>query len=305
MSPRRGRPKTARIKQLELQIVEALEQYHPQSVRHLFYLMTSMLLAEYVPKTEYGYACVQRCCLSLRRRGVIPYGRIVDATRRGYHVVPFDSGGELIHHFAASYRLDMWHHADQYVEVWCESESIGAVLQPECERLGVSLYPTRGFSSVTLTAQAAEGIRAWARGRPVKIIYVGDYDPAGVLIDDRVMAELKVHLPDYDLEKIRVAITAEQAARLPSKPRNVNDKRRQDIRRTVEAEAMPVPELQDLVRRTVESFLPPGVLHAAQVAERAEREGLQRLADLTSQWGVKSVNAILEDAPPTRESEKR
>ena len=104
---------------------------------------------------------------------------IVDSSRRGYHVLPFSNGGDLIWHYAALYRRDLWFTTDVYVEVWCESESIGAVIQRECDRLGVSLYPTRGFSSVTLISQAAEGIRAWSRERPVKIVYVGDYDPGG------------------------------------------------------------------------------------------------------------------------------
>ena len=210
------------------------------------------------------------------------------------------TGGDLIWHYAALYRRDLWFTTDVYVEVWCESESIGAVIQSECDRLGVSLYPTRGFSSVTLTSQAAEGIRAWSRERPVKIVYVGDYDPAGVLIDDKVMAELRQHLPNHDLEKIRVAITAEQAVKLPSKPRRKGEKRRRDILRTVEAEAMPAGELRALLGASVEAFLPPGALHAAQVAERAERDGLQRLAELTSELGVQAVNSIIENAPPRR-----
>ena len=281
MGGKRGRPKTERIKQLKRQIVAALALCFPQSVRHMFYLMTNPELPVSDPKTESGYKCVQRCCLALRRENVIPYGWIVDATRRGHHVLPFDDGGQLNHHFAGLYRRDLWRSTDVYVEVWCESESIGGVIQQECERLGVSLYPTKGFSSVTLTAQASEGIRACARGRPVKIVYVGDYDRAGTLIDDKVMDELRLHLPDHDLEKIRVAITEEQAARLPSRPLNENDKRAKELRRTVEAEAMPASELRALVRETVEGFLPRGALHAAQTAERSEREGLERLADLT------------------------
>ena len=300
MSRRRGRPETPRIKQIKQQIYDGLFRDHPQSVRHIFYLQTNPGLLEPVDKSQAGYDCVQRCCLELRRCGAIPYAWIVDSSRRGYHVLPFSNGGDLIWHYAALYRRDLWFATDVYVEVWCESESIGAVIQSECDRLGVSLYPTRGFSSVTLTSQAAEGIRAWSRERPVKIVYVGDYDPAGVLIDDKVMAELRQHLPNHDLEKIRVAITAEQAVKLPSKPRRKGEKRRRDILRTVEAEAMPAGELRALLGASVEAFLPPGALHAAQVAERAERDGLQRLAELTSELGVQAVNSIIENAPPRR-----
>ena len=224
----------------------------------------------------------------------IPYDWIVDSTRRGYHVVPFADGGELIHHFASLYRRDLWFNADVYVDVWCESDSIAGVIEDECDRLGVSLYPARGFSSLSLTYQAAKGIRAWARERPVKVVYIGDRDAAGVIIDGKVMSELRGHLPNHDLEEIRIAITEEQAARLPSRERKEGERRSPDIRRTVEAEAMPAGELRSLLRETVSAFLPPGALHAAQVAERAEQEGLEKLARLTSKYGLKHVNSTIE-----------
>ena len=37
---------------------------------------------------------------------------------------------------------------------------------------------------------------ALARGRPVKIFYIGDYDPAGVLIDVSLEKELRTHLAE-------------------------------------------------------------------------------------------------------------
>ena len=58
-------------------------------------------------------------------------------------------------------------------------------------------------------------------GRPVVILYIGNCDPAGVLIDFALERELREHLsPDIDCFK-RVGITAEQveAYDLPSKPR--------------------------------------------------------------------------------------
>ena len=39
------------------------------------------------------------------------------------------------------------------------------------------------FSSIALAYQSAETINHYAAGRPVVILYVGDHEPAGVLID--------------------------------------------------------------------------------------------------------------------------
>ena len=75
-----------RIGILENQIVQALEDDHPQSVRHVFYLMTNPRLAEPVEKSERGYRHVQERLVALRRNGTVPFDWIVDATRSGRHV---------------------------------------------------------------------------------------------------------------------------------------------------------------------------------------------------------------------------
>jgi hypothetical protein len=54
-SPIRRRRRTgSQIDQLERQIIEILEEDHPQSVRHVFYGLTDPRLPEPVEKTELG-----------------------------------------------------------------------------------------------------------------------------------------------------------------------------------------------------------------------------------------------------------
>jgi hypothetical protein len=76
----------------------------------------------------------------------------------------------------------------------------------------VPLYPAAGFTSHSLAFGAAENIAAEAQGRPVHVLYIGDYDPAGLLIDRDVEAKLRRHLPGQELHFHRLAITAEQIA---------------------------------------------------------------------------------------------
>jgi hypothetical protein len=68
------------------------------------------------------------------------------------------------------------------------------VIQEDCEELAVSLYPAGGFSSITLAYEAAEYINQDHGGKPGRIFYIGDYDPAGVLIDVSIERELREHL---------------------------------------------------------------------------------------------------------------
>ncbi|MFZ2170949.1 MAG: hypothetical protein WAW61_15090, partial [Methylococcaceae bacterium] len=117
--------------------------------------------------------------------------------------------------------------------------------------------------------------------RPLIIYYIGDYDPAGVLIDVSLEAELRRHInQDINLEFIRIGINAEQieAYDLPTKPRKATDKRSQQVESTVEAEAMPAHILRTILRERIESLLPEGALAATKVAEESERAGLLKLA---------------------------
>jgi hypothetical protein len=137
---------------------------HPQSVRHLFYRMTDPRLAEPVGKSEAGYVTVQRLIVAMRREGIIPYGWITDATRRGYFTDTWNDPADAVAQIAGLYRRSYWAGAAVYVEVWCESRSIAGVIRGECERHAVPLYPAGGFASLTLTWEAARNIAAQSRG---------------------------------------------------------------------------------------------------------------------------------------------
>ena len=288
MSTRR-RSTQRELATLDKQIVDVLAADHPQSVRHVFYRMTDPRLVGPVPKSQKGYEKVQRQCLKLRRSGQIPYGWISDSTRRGYHVQTFGGAGDFIDHCAAAYRSNLWTRAEPLVEVWCESRSIAGVLENECQRLAVSLYPSGGFSSATLCYEAATEIDRAERARAV-VLYVGDYDPAGLLIDESIVRELRKHLAT-PLTVQRLAINKDQIAThdLPTKPRKKGDRRRLDVVETVEAEAMPASTLRSIVREAVESYLPPRALEVALAAEQSEREGLRRLAGGIRDYGIDAI----------------
>ena len=133
----------------------------------------------------------------------------------------YGSAGEFLSSVAGLYRADLWSASDTYCEVWTESRSIAGVIEDDCQELAVSLYPAGGFSSITLAYEAASYINDEADGKSVVIFYVGDYDPAGVLIDVALERELRQHLdPEVDLGFRRLAITPEQISRydLPTKP---------------------------------------------------------------------------------------
>jgi hypothetical protein len=290
-SIKRRRRTQAQVEQLESQIHDVLAADHPQSVRHVFYRMTDPRLPEPVEKTDQGYQQVVNRLTKMRREGRIPYGWITDATRRGYHVETYEGKADFIRRMAGLYRSDIWSSAENYVEVWCESRSIAGVIEADCEEMAVSLYPAAGFSSITLCYEAAQYINhATDHGEQVaNIIYIGDFDPAGVLIDRQIENEIWEHLDgEIDLHLHRIAITPEQIKvyDLPTKPRKSGDRRARYIQETVEAEAMPAALMHRLLREKVDEFLPTNALNVAKVAEESERAGLLALAQAVEETGL-------------------
>jgi len=284
----RVRRTKVQVETIERQIIDVLRIDHPQTVRNIYYQLVNPRLAEPIPKTAAGYGVVQHRLVVMRRSGVIPYSWIADSTRRGYHIATYSGPADIIRHAAAFYRADLWSTSETYVEVWVESRSLAGVLHGVCEELAVSLYPSGGFSSLSQTYEAALQINSaviHGRKKRAMVIYVGDYDPAGVLIDRDIESKLRQHLDvRVDLEFNRIAINEYQIKLLdlPTLPRKTTDRRRLDISHTVEAEAMPTHILKALLRDKVESFLPAGALAAAKAAEDSEREGLNALAAVLS-----------------------
>lgn len=278
---KRERRSNAELLQLDEQIMAVLREDHPQSVRHVFYRMTDPRLPEPVEKSDRGYRHVQDRCVKLRRMGRIPYSWIADLSRQGYFTNTYADASDFIRQMSGYYRADLWRDAENRCEVWAESRSIASVMLADCKALAVDLYPCGGFSSLSFVHAAAQFHNARQDDRPLVILYVGDYDPAGVLIDVALKRELREHLrSDIELDFRRIAINEEQIEgyNLPTKPRKEGDKRSQHVTYSVEAEAMPARLLRDLLRLEVEILLPEGALEVAKVAEESERDHLEKMA---------------------------
>jgi len=285
---KRDRRSNDRMAALDAQIMAVLREDHPQSVRHVFYRMTDPRLTEPVEKSDRGYRHVQARCVKLRRAGLIPYHWIADLSRQGYFTNTFTDAGDFIRQMGGLYRADLWRDADNRCEVWAESRSIASVMLADCRELAVDLYPCGGFASLSFAHAAAQAHNASDDARPLVIVYVGDYDPAGVIIDVALQRELRKHLrSDIELDFRRIAINEEQVHGfdLPTKPRKDGDKRSQQVTYTVEAEAMPARDLRALLRREVEALLPENALAVAQVAELSERQHLQNMAAMFDRNG--------------------
>ena len=147
---------------------------------------------------------------------------------------------------------------------------------------------------MTLIYEGAEEIKRQFQSKDnIQLFYIGDYDPSGLWIDEKIESGLMEHLSFFQecISFNRIAITEQQIRDLylPTKPRKETDRRRLDICETVEAEAMPAHFLRTLRRVKIEALLPRGELKIIQAAEHSEQEGLAMLGNKISQDGLNSI----------------
>ena len=182
--------------------------------------------------------------------------------------------GEYAEVAASIYRRDYWGSTDTLVEVWCESLSLAGVLGGVCREYVVPLFPSGGFSSLSFTYQAATHIQESERAHAV-ILYVGDYDQAGVLIDKAIESRLRNFLASWggELTFHRLAVNDDQidTMGLPTRPPKASDTRSPEVTRAVEAEAIPAPAMREIVASALQGLIPEQVLTVERLVEAQEQ----------------------------------
>jgi len=284
--PRVYRPRTIKrrrrtrgdLAKIQEAIIDCLREDHPQSVRHVYYRLVGPPYTV-IPKDQSGYRVVQRECLRLRRTGKLPWHWISDGTRWRRVGTSFDTMAEAVRHTADSYRRDLWRRTPVYVEVWCESDSIAGVLIEETDRFNVPLMVSRGFSSATYLHNAAQDIMA--EGRPAFLYFVGDWDPSGKIIPEKIEEGLRRHASGCEISFQRLLVTPDQIEvwDLPTKPAKKTTHAKGFTGGTVEAEAIPAGTTRRLVREAIEQHLDMREVAVMREAEKSESAFLYRIAD--------------------------
>jgi hypothetical protein len=192
------------------------------------------------------------------------------------------------------------------VEVWVEKSTMDEVLQPVCQVLGVNLVTSLGFQSITGAIWHLQRVRRL--GKPSRILYISDFDPAGDSMPVSVARQLEFWLEKYapkaDIKLTPLALTRAQVEQyaLPRIPIKGTDKRGADFEErrgegAVELDAMEELHpgvLADLVRKAVTPYRDEGLESrlddAAQEAqEAAEAAWEEDTADL--QQGLDALKA--------------
>ena len=115
------------------------------------------------------------------------------------------------------------------VEIWCEKSTMNDILIPLGERYGVNIVTGVGEMSLTRCVELVA--RAKQDGRPVRILYVSDFDPAGASMPVAVARKIEFEIyrigGGLDVQVRPILLTHDQCIqyRLPRTPIKDTEKR--------------------------------------------------------------------------------
>jgi hypothetical protein len=114
--------------------------------------------------------------------------------------------------------ISIWEGLDYYVEVAVEKKDLLQIYQPICKPLGIPLSNLKGWSDVNTRRHMLKRMRDnYNEGRLPILLYIGDFDPNGLLISDALKSNLmdceNIQDVQWDAEPvkvIRVGLTRQQ-----------------------------------------------------------------------------------------------
>lgn len=117
-----------------------------------------------------------------------------------------------------------------HLELWVEKSTMNDVLEPVCSAMGANLVTSLGFQSITSVVDLLKRIAD--RGKPARVFYISDFDPAGdgmpVAVARQVEYWLETYAPEADVKLTPLVLTRDQVTeyRLPRIPLKDTDKRK-------------------------------------------------------------------------------
>lgn len=177
-----------------------------------------------------------------------------------------------------------------HLVLFVEKSTMNDVLAPLCARLGADYITSLGFQSITTVIGLLQRIEEL--GKPCRIAYISDFDPAGDFMPVGVARQLEYWAQDYCSQEIKlepICLTKEQVLKwnLPTVPIKESDLRangfmeRRGCDGAVELDAMEAlhpGELARIVRKWAEPYRDTGY------SERLVEAQTEAESEVSSAW---------------------
>lgn len=236
------------------------------TVRQLFYRLVS---DGTLPNTRSYYSSLSSYTADARRGGpefkhgaaeayCAAHGQFpdfVDQTREIHRPMHFDGADDALRWLRGVYRRDRTEGQDVALYVGIEKRALVSLVRSWFSPLGVPVLELAGFSSQTYCDDVAADVRA--DGRRSALLYAGDFDPSGVVIDE----DFRERVGEFDLYE-RVALNEDQVREfdLPPQMGKATDTRASAFVEKygrliqVELDALPPDALRSLFREAIDRY---------------------------------------------------
>lgn len=269
------------------ELIDAQQDFWPLTVRRVFYAY----IGRFGLRSERStYQKVSDVLTRARLTGEVPWEAIEDRVRGLVSADGWTDSADFVtahrDHVLKNYRRDLQQGQRQRLEVWIEKDALVTIAERAADPYTVPVAVARGFSSTTYRKEAADRIRANARGgQPTEILYFGDLDPSGAYMPVDIA---ETFFNDFGLRGlVRVwhcGLLPEHVAehRLPTSPDAIKkgDSRTPWFRETyprqraVELDALEPQDFLELVRESVLAWLDEDEFEAQRAQEDAEAEAV-------------------------------
>lgn len=256
-------------------VCEVLAEYdHALTLRQLFYRLVA---AHVIENAENSYKSLSRTLVKAREEGLVAIDALEDRTRAPER----PSCWMDVEHYAEavrdSYRRDKWRTQQQHVEVWIEKDALAGLIERVTRPRDVFAYACRGYNSMTALWEA--GQRFEKIGKPVLLLYFGDFDPSGVDMTRDIRDRLATYTT-ADVTVRRVALTKAQIIEhnLPPMPAKRSDSRAADFIdehgevSAVELDALPPDVLTAMTAETIDANCDLSEFERQKELEAEERD---------------------------------
>jgi hypothetical protein len=190
------------------------------------------------------------------------------------------------------------------LEIWCEKSTMNDVLEPLCRKYQVNFITGLGEMSLTHCKLFVDRLARY--NKPCRILYVSDFDPAGLSMPVAVSRKIEKFLTDsnFDVKLFPLILTHEQclAYHLPRTPIKPGEKRAGRFEERFGAGATELDALQALHPGVLRQIVEDAILHFydATLQVRVDRLNDELSYDLGEVW----TDVLAEHGKEIKELEK-
>jgi hypothetical protein len=263
---------------------EIVEDYQEQGLRlTLRQLYYQLVTKNVIPNVERSYKNLGSLLNDARYAGLVDWDAIEDRVRRPRRASEWETIQSLVESALDAFRLPRWADQDYYAELWVEKDALAGVLEPLAEEAHVTLMVNRGYSSASAMFESANRFRR-ARGKRLRLFYLGDFDPSGEDMVRDVEDRLTTFRVNVKVQKI--ALTQEQIEEYkpPPNPAKMSDSRAANFvamygSSSYEVDALPPNVLAEIVREALDGVIDREKMDAVIEREEEAKEKLREAAE--------------------------